>query len=119
MGLQAVSDSLQLLLIFQINVRPQNILCSLTIEVPVALGAIHVLELNGLESVFDLGCEQVSVLIADIGRRSFEMDVHPTVALETISRFQPRLIGVVRIRLGEAKSRADEQHTDDKPEPNQ
>src|SRR5271157_6483403 len=46
------------------------------------------------------------------------MDVHPTVALETIGRFQPCLVGLIRILLGEAKPRADEQHTDDKPEPN-
>ena len=62
MGLQAVCDALQFLLIFEINVRPQNVLRSLAVEIPFALGAMDVLQLNGPESVLDFGREQISVL---------------------------------------------------------
>ena len=46
MGLQSVSNALQLLLIFQVDVRPQDVLRSLAIELPVALGAMYVLEVE-------------------------------------------------------------------------
>src|SRR5208337_4790680 len=118
-SLQAVCDALQLLLIFDLNMRPQNVLRSLAVEIPFALGAMYVLELNGPESVLDFGREQISVLIANIGGRSLEMDIQPTVALETIGRLQTRLVGLVRILLSEAESRAAQQHTDGEPEPNQ
>src|SRR5271165_3618811 len=88
MGLQAVGNALQLLLVFEINVRPQDDLRSLAIEIPAALGATYIPQLNRLKPVVDLRREQVSVLIANISRRSFELDEHPPVALETLGRLQ-------------------------------
>jgi len=58
-------------------VRPEYVLRRSPIEIPVALGAVGVLQLHGFETVFDLGRQQITVLIADVGRRAFKVNVDP------------------------------------------
>src|SRR5271167_1938691 len=65
---------------------------------------MYIFQLNRPESVLDFRSQQVSVLIADVGGRSLEMDVHPPIALKAISRLQPRLVGLVCILLARCKT---------------
>ena len=66
-GFHAVGDALQFLLVFRIDVRPEHLAGSFAVELPVTLGLVRVIQLDGLEGVGDFGSEQVAVLVADVG----------------------------------------------------
>jgi hypothetical protein len=83
---------LQFLLVFLVDMRPQDVLRRGTIEVPIALGAVDVLELHDSEAVLDFRRQQISVLVANVGRRAFQMHIDPAATLEAISALQTGLV---------------------------
>ncbi len=73
---------------------------------PVALRDVRHLQADGGECVANFGREQIAVLVADIVRRAFEVDVNPAAAFEAV-RFREE--GVVsrrglRVFLGICRS---------------
>ena len=110
-GVQAIHDALQFLLILRVNMLPQNVLCGGAIEIPIALGVVRGHRANGVNTTCNLGRQQVTVLISDVGGRAFEVNVHPMIALEAIGRFQARFVRLSWILLCERESSRAEQDT--------
>ena len=100
MSVESVGDALKFLLILGIDMRPENFARGLAEERPVTLGATSVFELDGVEGVGNFGCEEISVLVADFGGRTLEMDVDPLVAFEAVG-----LLERVGLRSGEGEGR--------------
>jgi len=76
---------LKFLLVLAVNVWPKHLARRFAKELPITLGAMGVLELEGLEGVVDLRGKQIPVLEADIGRRPLEVNVRPALLLEAVS----------------------------------
>ena len=83
-GLQPLSNAAKLLLIFSVDLRPEDLMRGFAEEVPALLGAVRVLKLDRVKGVSDFRRQQVAVLIAHIRWSALEMDVHPTTLLEAI-----------------------------------
>ena len=118
MSVQAINNALQFLLILRIDVLPQHVLCGVAIEIPIAFGGMRIHRANGVKSIFDLGRQQVTVLISDLGRRAFEMNVHPMIAFETIGRLQARFVRFRWVLLCEPESGEAEYYTNGEQWPN-
>jgi hypothetical protein len=118
-GFQAVSDALQLLLIFGVNLRPENGLRHVAIEIPLALGAVRVAELDGIEAVLNFGRQKIAMLIPDVCGRALEVDVNPLAALEAVGRLQPGGIALARSRTicSEARAAPQRAHHQYQPKP--
>ena len=81
--LHAGHDRIELLLILRIDLRPEHLLGSLPIEIPVALRRIFKIRLAYLEQIGDFVGELISMLITNLLGLAFEMDEDPTVLFLT------------------------------------
>ena len=84
-GLRATSDALELLLVFGIDVRPEHSAARLSKKLPIALGVVGVFEFDDGERIGNFIGQELSVLIADLCWRSFEMDIGPATPLEAVT----------------------------------
>ena len=81
-------DGGKLLLVFGVNVRPQNVLSHTAEKFPIALGAIGAVQAHGGHRVYDFPGQQEAVLEADLFRGTFQMDVDPAAVFKVIAAFQ-------------------------------
>ena len=92
LGLRALGDGRQLLLVFGVDVRPEHVLRGVAEELPVAPGRMSAFEFEDLECVGDLCGEQISVLEADLLRSSLQMHKGPARAMEGIGAGKPWIL---------------------------
>ena len=75
----SVRDSLQLLAIFLLNMRPHHVLGGIAEERPVFLVVVLGFEDDDLEHVIDFWRQQVPVLKSDLMGRALQMHVGPAI----------------------------------------
>ena len=68
MCLHAIGDALKLLLIFQVDMRPEDLARRLAKEFPIALGLVGIKEPDRFQGIGDLGSQQEPMLKADFRR---------------------------------------------------
>ena len=81
----AFGNAFEFLLILGFDVGPQHFAARLAVELPIALGGVEAFELADSNQVGNFRGEQTAVLIADLRRRSLEMNVGPAPALKAIA----------------------------------
>jgi len=79
LGVHSIDNSLHLLAIFLLHVRPQNIFRRLPKKIPILPIVVRQLEHIYLIKVLNFGCEQISVLIPDL--RCCSLQVHEGPAI--------------------------------------
>src|SRR5579864_5823556 len=98
LSLQALNNTLQFLPVLAVNMRPKHLVCSFAKELPITLRAVCILEPKSLKSILNFRGEKISMLEANVERRTLQMNVDPTVLLETISLLQSSVGVVVFLR---------------------
>jgi hypothetical protein len=85
---QPRNDAIDFIAVFTVDAGLHNLARSLPIELPIPLGGVFIERPGNPQEVLNLRREQITMLVAYLGRRSLEMDIYPTVALETIAARQ-------------------------------
>src|SRR6202021_4028857 len=89
---QPFPDSLQLRLIFRINLRPKHLARRAPEKIPVAIAVMRHLQASRRKPVRNLRRQQKSMLVSNIVRRSLQVHVNPSSALKPITLTQDRII---------------------------
>src|SRR5262249_8963716 len=113
---RARDDAVNLLLILLVHLRPEHLLGGAAVEIPIAFGLTLQQRFHHTQQILDLFREQRAVLIADLIGRAFEVDVDPSITLESPGAFQlfirRNLVGrsgLVSRLTATAKTHSDEQ----------
>src|ERR1700678_2270057 len=107
-SVHAIHNSLQLVTIFLLNLRPQNISRSVTEETPIALRSVRGVEFVRIQRVVDVMRQPVAVLKSNLRRRAFGVNVNPAAAIEAIRFCEAsvlRLRGYFNYRSAARRSR--------------
>ena len=94
LGLEAFDDTVQLVAILRLDVRPEDGFGGLAEEAPIPFLFVHYLGGDRAESVVDFGGQQVPVLEAYFGRPAFQVDLNPAIALAGAEGFFEAGIGL-------------------------
>ena len=92
--LDSIRDALQLLLILAIDMRPEHLTSGSPEEFPILPRLVHVEQFDGFKRILDLRRQEITMLIADVGRRALEMNVRPASLLKSISLLQSSIRGI-------------------------
>src|SRR5207302_1440230 len=85
---QSQHDAVDLALVFGVDFRPENFLRSLAVKVPIAPGFVQQERFSDAQEIARFFRQQITVLVANLLRRAFEMNVNPAVAVEAIASLQ-------------------------------
>jgi hypothetical protein len=72
-------------------VRPKNFSRRFAEELPIPPCIVCIDEADRPDGILDLGGQQIAVLITDVARRSFQVNVDPSAPFETIRLSQARV----------------------------
>lgn len=75
----AVGDALHFITVFLIDVRPPDVFGGFAEKVPVFAGVVGEFEEKNFLQVGDFGCEEITMLVADLFGRAGQVDDSPIV----------------------------------------
>ena len=85
---QSQHDAVDLALVFRVDLWPENFLRGLAVKIPIAFGLMQQKRFRDAQEIARLFRQQVTVLITNLLRRAFKVNVNPSVAVEAITSLQ-------------------------------
>src|SRR5262249_58234877 len=84
-GSKSRDNAVNLLLVFTVDLRPEYVPRGLPIEFPVPLRHVLIEGPGDSKQIFDFRRQQIPVLVSYRGWRAFQVNVYPSVVLESIT----------------------------------